>query len=235
MVAAIINFVKARMELLKMSMQTVMSLESERYKRLSQDAVGCILKTISSVGQINCETVTAILKLLKDDVEGPITQLFTEGQVETIRERLADKLDQHMGASNASNTKYQNIAKPELWLTKDLQDIMLADAQSLNMQQKISFRINALACFFGRVVLGVPAELTSRDIAVLALLDVDDATCMTDGLYWVRQFKLLVKPIAKSNIEALVALPTMLTPESHSKDAPPVVRTHVRREGGRAK
>ena len=73
MVAAIVNFVKARMELLKMNMHTGMSLESERYKRLSQDAVVCILKTINSVGQINCETVTAILKLLKDDDEGPIT------------------------------------------------------------------------------------------------------------------------------------------------------------------
>ena len=87
-------------------------------------------------------------------------------------------------------------------------------------ETKIAFRINALGAFFGKGGLGVPAELTSRDIAVLALLDVADAICMTDGLYWVREFKSLVKPIAKSHIAALGALPTMQTPESHSKDAP---------------
>ena len=60
---------------------------------------------------------------------------------------------------------------------------MLANAQQfISMQQKVAFRINALACVFGRGGLGVPAELTSRDIAVLALHDVDDATCKTDVL-----------------------------------------------------
>ena len=51
---------------------------------------------------------------------------------------------------------------------------------------KISFRLNALAAFFGKGGLAQPSEITSRDIASLALLDVDDASLMLEGLYWVR-------------------------------------------------
>ena len=85
MVAAIINFVKARMELLKLNLMTGMNAESENYQRLSQDALASVIKNINSVGKMNCDAVTGILKLLQDDFED--TPLLNAQQVEVIREK----------------------------------------------------------------------------------------------------------------------------------------------------
>ena len=65
-----------------------------------------------------------------------------------------------------------------------------------------------------------PSEYASRDIVSLAVLDIDDATLMSDGVAWVRLYKGLVKPLAKSLVENMGGAPEMASPAAHKENSP---------------
>ncbi len=203
--AALLNFARARFELLKLNLACGMDPVSDKYKQLSQAAVSHVQRQISTAGKINCDTATQILKLMNDGATS--LKMFSAEQVELIRDAVNSKLDQAMGASNASGSSSQKMSQPEVWLTQELQETMLASPPHLDGRTKITFRVNALAAFFGGGGMLHPAEHTSRDITSLALLDVSDATLLEEGLHWVRTFKGIVKQLAKGNSEVLGDVP----------------------------
>ena len=126
-----------------------------------------------------------------------------------------------MGASNNSNTQYQKINDPELWLTQELQDTMLASPPTLAVGTKIRFRLNCLAEFFGRGGMLHPTEYTSREIASLAFLDQTNVFVTSEGLAFLRSFKALTKQVALLTYERLgVEPPTMKSPDSMKEENP---------------
>jgi len=144
--------------------------------------------------------------------------MFTPEHMDLIRDCVNKKLNQDIGAGNNSNVTYQKLDAPEQWLTQGLQDTMLASPANLDSATRIRFRLNALAAFFGSGGLARPSEYACRDIVALALLDVDEATLMSEGVGWVRAFKALVKPMAKSHVDRMGCIPEMESPASHKEN-----------------
>ena len=218
MVAAIVNFVTARFELLKLNLLSGLDPMSDKYKSLSQETTAQVTKQINSVGKINCETATTILQLLTEGENN--VKILSGEQVDALRDAVNSKLDQGLGASNASNIVYQKIDAPEEWLTQDMLETMMASPSNLNAATRIRFRLNILATFFGGGGLARPSEHCAKDIVSLALLDVDDATLVSEGVGWVRVFKAMVKPLAKSLVDSMGGVPTMASPAQHKEDSP---------------
>ena len=218
MVAAIVNFVTARFELLKLNLLSGLDPMSDKYKSLSQETTAQVTKQINSVGKINCETATTILQLLTEGENN--VKILSGEQVDALRDAVNSKLDQGLGASNASNIVYQKIDAPEEWLTQEMIETMLASPSNLDATTRIRFRLNILATFFGGGGLARPSEHCAKDIVSLALLDVDDATLVSEGVGWVRVFKAMVKPLAKSLVDSMGGVPTMASPAQHKEDSP---------------
>ena len=131
---AIVKYVEARSELLKLHINSGLEPTSEKYMRLAQDTTANILKQVASCGKLNCDNTVAILSIVQQHTkEKP---LFSEEQVAAIRDSVTSKLDNTMGANNSSNTVYQKIEEPELWLTQELQDTMLATTANLDERTK---------------------------------------------------------------------------------------------------
>ena len=187
---------------------------------MSQEATVNIVKQVASVGSLTVENAAEILSIIQGGVASE-KPLFSREQVATIRDRVNAKVDQSMGASNNSNTQYQKINDPELWLTRELQDTMLANPPTMAVGTKIQFRLNCLAEFFGRGGMIHPTEYTSRDIASLAFLDQTDALVTSEGLAFLRSFKALTKQVALAACERLlVEPPTMKSPDSMKEENP---------------
>ena len=89
------------------------------------------------------------------------------------------------------------MVRPELWLPTALYDSITTAAPHLGDQRTKLFRVQRLAAFFGSGGLLHPYETTSRDITVLALLDVPDHMILSDGVDCVDTFKTTVKTVAK--------------------------------------
>ena len=233
MPTAIINFVQARAELLKLNLNSGMEPTSEAYKRMSQETTAQILKQVASIGKLNVENGADILSIIQGHVANE-KPLFNGEQIATIRDSVNAKVDQSMGASNNSNTQYQKINHPEVWLTKELQDTMLANPPELDTRTKIQFRINALAAFFGRGGMLRPNEPTCRDVVSLALLDQNDGLVASEGLAWLRVFKTLAKQIAHTACESIGgAGPVHACTRQHEAGKPAVLQQHLRGEGAR--
>ena len=166
---AISKFVQARCELLKLNLKTGMETSSDWYLHMSQEATVNIVKQVASVGSLTVENAAEILSIIQGGAASE-KPLFSWEQIATIRDRVNAKVDQSMGGNNSnnSNTQYQKINEPELWLTQELQDTMLASPPTLAVGTTIQFRWNCLAEFFGRGGMLHPTEYTSRDIASLA-------------------------------------------------------------------
>ena len=148
---AISKFVQARCELLKLNLKSGMETSSDMYGLMSQEAAANIVKQVASVGKLSVENAAEILSIIQGQVANE-KPLFSQAQIDLIRDRVNAKVDQSMGASNNSNTQYQKITHPELWLTQELQDTMLASPPTLALGTKIQFRLNCLAEFFGRSI-----------------------------------------------------------------------------------
>ena len=192
--SAIINLVRARAELLRLNLKSGLLVDSSEYQRISGDATAVIAMQIGNVSKLNCEQSAEILKLCTED------SLFTQDQIDRVRNVVNAKLDQVAGKSNASGTTYQRIADPETWLPHDLFSTV-TEPNTMKMEEwshKV-FRISTLAAFFGAGGLLHPEEYTSRDIVSVALLDVPDAVIVHAGVQLVQRFKTLVKDVARSH------------------------------------
>ena len=130
---AIINFVKARAELLKLNLKSGMEPSSDAYLHMSQEATANIVKQVASIGKLNVENAAEMLSIIQGCVANE-KPLFSEGQIATIRDRVNAKVDQSMGASNNSNTQYPKNNQPEIWLTQELQGTMMANSPLFSRQ-----------------------------------------------------------------------------------------------------
>ena len=65
-----------------------------------------------------------------------------------------------------------------------------------------------------------PSADACREIVSLAVLGIDDATLMSDGVAWVRFYEGLVKPLAKSMVENMGGVPEMASPAAHKENSP---------------
>ena len=90
---------------------------------------------------------------------------------------------------------YQCVPAPETWLPEELCETMKASPATLAIVARVRFRLQALASRWGNGGLAHPTEPTARDIVSLALLDADDMVLMSYGIYWVREFKGMLKPL----------------------------------------
>ena len=192
--SALYKLVSARLELLKLNVLTGMARASPKYAALSQECVTVLTRQISSVGRMNAEQVGNILRLVAD------ANVLCDVDAHRLRDALNDKLDLSViGQHNASNTIYQTVPRPEMWLTGDLYAAVSNAPTSLHGGCETKHKkLGLLAGFFGSGGLVHPTEPTCRDITALAMMHDADAEIMQDGLYWVRTFKGLVKTVAKS-------------------------------------
>ena len=98
---------------------------------------------------------------------------------------------------------------------------MFDNPPELDTRTKIQFRISCLAAFFGRGGMLRPTEPTCRDVTSLALLDQNDPTVASEGLYWLRVFKTQAKQIAHMTCESFAGqVPSMLEPDSMKQESP---------------
>ena len=110
MVAAIVNFVTARIELLRLNLLSGLDPVSDKYQSLSQETTAQFTKQIDNVGKINRETATTILQLVTECPNN--AKIFSDAQIGTLRDSVNKKIAQHMGLASRSTSCTRRLMPP---------------------------------------------------------------------------------------------------------------------------
>ena len=197
---AVLKYFTTRLEILELNKRSGVAQDSEQFELLSDDAVTSTLRALGAVSSYNADVASKLLDMV---LNAPLSDRHKEKLRTAFNRKIRDSWVQDpsiqgcAGAPKGFSCKY-----PEVFLRQKDWDKVTDKAINLND------KFTTLALVFVDLQLFPASECTVRDIAALALLNVEDESHIhgKHGLELVRLSKKIMNDVGQGRVFRLSSI-----------------------------